>query len=80
MFTHSARWMRKAMALAAVAMILVGAVPTGPAAPTPPTKPTVDRIIIFAADGMRPDLMERYAREGPPSLSSCTGARWGRTA
>ncbi|WP_448605147.1 5'-nucleotidase C-terminal domain-containing protein [Thermoflexus hugenholtzii] len=64
MFTHSACWMRRAMALAAAAMILVGAVPAGPAAPTPPTKPTVDRIIIFAADGMRPDLMERYAREG----------------
>jgi len=45
-------------------MILVGAAPAGPAASALPTKPTVNRIIIFAADGMRPDLMERYAREG----------------
>jgi len=56
--------MRWAIALAVGAMILVGAAPAGPAASALPTKPTVNQIIIFAADGMRPDLMERYAREG----------------
>ncbi|MEK7328119.1 MAG: alkaline phosphatase family protein, partial [Chloroflexota bacterium] len=27
-------------------------------------KPTADKMIFFASDGMRPDLMERYADEG----------------
>ncbi|MCS6964337.1 MAG: alkaline phosphatase family protein [Thermoflexus sp.] len=31
--------------------------------PPPPTKPAAEKIIVFAADGMRPDLLERYARE-----------------
>lgn len=47
-----------------------GAVTTAPdavrtvaaAKPTPP--PTADRAVLFASDGMRPDLMERYAADG----------------
>ncbi len=42
-------------------MILVGAAPARPAAQAPPR---AAKVIVFAADGMRPDLMERYAREG----------------
>jgi 2',3'-cyclic-nucleotide 2'-phosphodiesterase (5'-nucleotidase family) len=34
-----------------------------PALPVPP-RPEADKVIFFAADGMRPDLMERYASEG----------------
>ncbi len=44
-----------------VFMILVGAAPARPAAQAPPR---AAKVIVFAADGMRPDLMERYAREG----------------
>jgi 2',3'-cyclic-nucleotide 2'-phosphodiesterase (5'-nucleotidase family)/predicted AlkP superfamily phosphohydrolase/phosphomutase len=34
------------------------------AAPPPAGKPSTDKAILFAADGMRPDLMERFAAEG----------------
>ena len=30
----------------------------------PPGEPQAEKVIFFAADGMRPDLMERYAAEG----------------
>ena len=30
----------------------------------PPAIPLADTVILFAADGMRPDLMERYAKQG----------------
>ena len=34
-------------------------------------KPSADRVIMFASDGMRPDLMERFAGEGAmPTYSS----------
>jgi predicted AlkP superfamily pyrophosphatase or phosphodiesterase len=32
--------------------------------PPPPSTPSADKVIFFAADGMRPDLMEKYAAEG----------------
>jgi hypothetical protein len=32
--------------------------------PPPPSKPSADKVIFFAADGMRPDLMEKYASQG----------------
>src|SRR5574341_2141951 len=35
-----------------------------PSLGAPPGKPTADKVIFFASDGMRPDLMERYAAEG----------------
>lgn len=63
MSSRSVKGMRWAIALAVVALVLMGAAPAGPAVPTPPTKPTAAKVIVFAADGMRPDLMERYARE-----------------
>jgi 2',3'-cyclic-nucleotide 2'-phosphodiesterase (5'-nucleotidase family)/predicted AlkP superfamily phosphohydrolase/phosphomutase len=34
------------------------------AAPSPVGKPSTNKAILFASDGMRPDLMERYAGEG----------------
>ena len=34
------------------------------AAPPPAGKPSTDKAILFAADGMRPDLMEQFAAEG----------------
>ena len=33
----------------------------------PPSQPPVENVIFFAADGMRPDLMEKYAGEGAMS-------------
>ena len=33
-------------------------------APPAPTRPTADKAIFFASDGMRPDLMERFAAAG----------------
>ncbi len=63
MSSRSVKGMRWAIALAVVALVLMGAAPAGPAVPAPPTKPTAAKVIVFAADGMRPDLMERYARE-----------------
>src|SRR3990172_4170801 len=39
------------------------AAPAGPQ-PNLPAKPSADRVILFSSDGMRPDLMERYAAEG----------------
>jgi 2',3'-cyclic-nucleotide 2'-phosphodiesterase (5'-nucleotidase family)/predicted AlkP superfamily phosphohydrolase/phosphomutase len=36
----------------------------GVAAATPKPPPKADRAVMFASDGMRPDLMERYAGQG----------------
>src|SRR5262245_4297815 len=44
---------------------LVVAVPGVAQSRKPPApRPNADRVILFASDGMRPDLMERYAAEG----------------
>jgi hypothetical protein len=55
------------VALAAVLLATLLSVPaaqaTGAKAPAPP-KPPTDKLIMFAADGMRPDLVDRYAGEG----------------
>ncbi|MGE5461382.1 MAG: hypothetical protein ACM3WR_12275, partial [Solirubrobacterales bacterium] len=40
---------------------LVGSIPTSSAATSPLS---AQKVVLFAADGMRPDLMERYAAEG----------------
>ncbi|HEU4354430.1 MAG TPA: 5'-nucleotidase C-terminal domain-containing protein [Actinomycetota bacterium] len=50
--------------LVAVALIaaLVATIPSGAVAVTP--KPPSEDVVLFAADGMRPDMMERYAAEG----------------
>ena len=31
---------------------------------SPSSKPSAEKVIFFAADGMRPDLMEKYASQG----------------
>ena len=57
------RW-RAAAALATVALI-AGIVPTQAAAGGhPSSQPDTPQVLYFAADGMRQDLVERYAREG----------------
>ena len=50
-----------------VVLALIGlaitAVPGADAAP-PSQPPKAEEVILFASDGMRPDLMEQYATEG----------------
>jgi len=57
---------RSIVAAFAIVLALVIAVPAGTAKPSkPPTGPPhADEVILFASDGMRPDLMETYAAEG----------------
>lgn len=63
---------RRTAVLLTVAALLGGLLPTGVmgAAPEvvgaapPPAKPTASGVVFFAADGMRPDLMEKYAAQG----------------
>jgi 2',3'-cyclic-nucleotide 2'-phosphodiesterase (5'-nucleotidase family)/predicted AlkP superfamily phosphohydrolase/phosphomutase len=43
-------------------MVSIPAGALKPSASSP--KPTADKVILFASDGMRPDLMESYAAEG----------------
>ncbi len=50
----------------ALGLLLAAAYAPAPralAAP-PPSKPTAEKVIFFASDGMRPDLMEQYAAAG----------------
>ena len=51
---------------ALLALGLVFGAVSGPAtaAPAAPGKPTAGKVIFFASDGMRPDLMEQYAALG----------------
>jgi 2',3'-cyclic-nucleotide 2'-phosphodiesterase (5'-nucleotidase family) len=64
-------------ALAQSAPEVAGAAPAATAAaPTPPA--VTNRAVLFASDGMRPDLMERYAAQGAmPTYASmmATGVR-----
>lgn len=54
-----------AAAAATVAVLIATIGTTGAGAkPAPVEKPSADRVILFASDGMRPDLMERYAGLG----------------
>jgi 2',3'-cyclic-nucleotide 2'-phosphodiesterase (5'-nucleotidase family)/predicted AlkP superfamily phosphohydrolase/phosphomutase len=58
---------RRLAVLIIAAMLLGGLLPAGAAgAASPPAKPSAsdDGVVLFAADGMRPDLMEKYAAEG----------------
>ena len=50
--------------LVALALLtaLIASLPAGAA--TPPGKPSASKVVFFAADGMRPDLMEKYAAQG----------------
>ena len=47
-------------------LLVAGSVSIGTAgaAPTKPGQPSGTPVIYFAADGMRPDLVDKYAREG----------------
>lgn len=62
--TQSRRVFSVLMTLAIVFSLFAAtaAVPAKNAAP--PAKPSAERVIFFAADGMRPDLMEKYVAEG----------------
>jgi 2',3'-cyclic-nucleotide 2'-phosphodiesterase (5'-nucleotidase family) len=55
-----ARWLAPAL-LGAAALILT--VASGTATATRDGRP-VEKVVMFASDGMRPDLMERYAKQG----------------
>ncbi len=48
--------------LLGLAYVPAGSAPVSP--PAAPDKPTAQKVIFFAADGMRPDLVERYAAMG----------------
>jgi 2',3'-cyclic-nucleotide 2'-phosphodiesterase (5'-nucleotidase family)/predicted AlkP superfamily phosphohydrolase/phosphomutase len=56
---------RSILASVAIVLALVIAIPAGAANNSPPAgTPHADKVILFASDGMRPDLMERYAADG----------------
>ena len=55
-----ARWLAPALVGAAALTLTVTA---GTATATRDGRP-VDRVVMFASDGMRPDLMEKYAKAG----------------
>src|SRR6266508_679130 len=50
--------------LAVFVLISVGAGRTDAAKSAKSAKPSADRVVMYSSDGMRPDLMERYASEG----------------
>jgi 2',3'-cyclic-nucleotide 2'-phosphodiesterase (5'-nucleotidase family) len=62
------------LAVLVAAVVIFGSLPSllASAAPKPKVgKPSADRVIMFASDGMRQDLMERFAAEGAmPTYSS----------
>ena len=47
----------------AALVAMIGTTGAG-AKPVPAEKPSADKVILYASDGMRPDLMERYASLG----------------
>ncbi len=54
-----------AIAAVTVAALIATIGTTGAGAkPAPAEKPTADKVILYASDGMRPDLMETYAAVG----------------
>ena len=56
---------RRTVVSLTVVALLGGLLPTGVAgAASPPAKPTASGVVFYAADGMRPDLMEKYAAQG----------------
>jgi 2',3'-cyclic-nucleotide 2'-phosphodiesterase (5'-nucleotidase family) len=60
------RIFQRTAVLLTVSALLLGLMPAGAAvAASPPAKPAAtDGVVFFAADGMRPDLMEKYAAQG----------------
>ena len=68
------------LALAALAalslMIAVSIAAAAPRSHKPPVKkPTATKVLFFASDGMRPDLMEKYAAAGPDADLSVADGR-----
>lgn len=64
--------------IASMLIVPVGAAASPANAPVSATFPLASKVIFFAADGMRPDLMEKYAGEGlMPTYADImhTGAR-----
>ena len=60
MSTRGRSW--AAVAAAALLVVIVSIGPGAASAGKPePSKPTAGKVIMFAADGMRPDLVEQYA-------------------
>jgi 2',3'-cyclic-nucleotide 2'-phosphodiesterase (5'-nucleotidase family)/predicted AlkP superfamily phosphohydrolase/phosphomutase len=57
---------RSALASLAIVLALIIVIPAGAAKTNKPPAgaPHADKVIFFASDGMRPDLMEQYAAEG----------------
>jgi 2',3'-cyclic-nucleotide 2'-phosphodiesterase (5'-nucleotidase family) len=54
------RW----LTAAAVGVLVASIGTAGAVAEEGPSKPTASKVVFFASDGMRPDLMERYAAQG----------------
>jgi len=58
---------KKIFSLGMAIVLIVGLVSApfaGAKGPPPPNAPMTSKVIFFAADGMRPDLMESYAAQG----------------
>ncbi len=60
---HARRALSFVLTLAFLLFPLGLAAAPSPLDPKPMSKPTADKVIFFASDGMRPDLMERYVQE-----------------
>jgi 2',3'-cyclic-nucleotide 2'-phosphodiesterase (5'-nucleotidase family)/predicted AlkP superfamily phosphohydrolase/phosphomutase len=55
---------RALVLMALVSLISSAAAAPGVTAATKPVKPSADKVVLFSSDGMRPDLMEKYAAAG----------------
>jgi 2',3'-cyclic-nucleotide 2'-phosphodiesterase (5'-nucleotidase family)/predicted AlkP superfamily phosphohydrolase/phosphomutase len=66
MSTRGRSWAVAAAAALFVAIVSIGpgAATAGKKKPPQPSKPTVENVVLFAADGMRPDLVDRFAAKG----------------
>jgi 2',3'-cyclic-nucleotide 2'-phosphodiesterase (5'-nucleotidase family)/predicted AlkP superfamily phosphohydrolase/phosphomutase len=61
------RWPRATLAISTAIAVIVPISLVGGAASatsTPTTKPPAEKVVLFASDGMRPDLVDRYAGAG----------------
>ncbi len=70
---------RRAVTVLIAIALLVSFLPATATSAAISTKPTASKVIFFASDGMRPDLMERYASAGcDANLCSTHGKRRAR--
>ena len=58
------RSVARTLAVLSLLTLLVTAAAPASAAPSPPGKPSTNKAILFASDGMRPDLVDRFVGEG----------------